>query len=534
MNNLFTILKATFINDFGLNAFSKTVASSKEKKKILTQSIIMLVGITAMVYTVTMYDLLLADSLEKSRLLAFILIFGILTSVLITFFTSVYKAQGSLFTSRDYELLMSLPIKPNVILMSKLINLLLLNWVFTAFLIMPSGIIYYLRTDNISWIYFVMLIISIFFIPLLPVVIAALTSLVISYFASKVKYKNLIIIVGTMILIALIMIFSFQMQNLLEYIFSNTNSIINGLARLYPPLIFLSNALVQINLIEFYKFILVSIIPLILFVFLFSRVFNKINLKLSETHKKADYKIISLKKHSVLGALLKKEIKGYLSTPIYFINTAIGMFMALIASIATLFIDSKTLAMYMDIPHAKEIFPLLILGIIIFCIGLSSTTNSSISLEGKNLWIIKSLPIKEIEIFLGKIFLSLLITLPSSIIVNILFFLGVKFSISYLIWNLVISTLFCFFGAILGLVINIYFPKLEWSTPTVVVKQSISVMINMFIIFACVGFPAALFIFFKITNITVFLSILLAGLILLLVIIWSILTKKCVKKFKEL
>ena len=84
---------------------------------------------------------------------------------------------------------------------------------------------------------------------------------------------------------------------------------------------------------------------------------------------------------------------------------------------------SEELAMF------KDYFGLVILVLGLFSLLMTSTTASSISLEGKNIWFYKSLPVKTSEIFIGKILVDLLLTLiigiPTIIIVSILF----KFSI---------------------------------------------------------------------------------------------------------
>lgn len=534
MNSLFSVLKATFINDWGLNAFSKSINNKKEKKKAMYSFMGMAIGAIAIGYMVTLYALLMADTLEQVGLLQLIVLMGILFSTVITFFSSLYKAQGSLFTSRDYDLLMSLPIKPSVIFASKMINLLLMNWLFTLFAVLPPTIIYFIRSENISLLYFVILMITIWFIPLIPVSISAFTAIIVSYFASKFKYKNLTTILGTIIVMVVIMGVSFKMQSILEYILANATSILDGINKVYPPIAYLLVALTEVNFIEAFKFIAISSITFILFILAFSKIFKLINSRLGESYKKANYKMTSLKTSSPLIALTNKEIKRYFSTPIYVLNTAVGMVMVAGGAIATLFIDGEVLAMYLEIPYVEKLFPLMILALIVFGIGLSTTTCSSISLEGKSLWIIKSLPISEKDIFIGKILLNLIITIPLTLVSNMFYFIGLKFSITYLIWNITISIVYCIFAAVLGLLINLYLPKLEWSTPTAVVKQSAAVLINMLVTFGIIGLSVGAFMLLDVTNINMFLFVILVMLVVILSGAWIVLCKQGVEKFREL
>ncbi|MDZ7543401.1 ABC transporter permease, partial [Clostridium perfringens] len=141
---------------------------------------------------------------------------------------------------------------------------------------------------------------------------------------------------------------------------------------------------------------------------------------------------------------------------------------------------------------------------------MSCTTNSSISLEGKKLWILKSSPIKPVEIFKAKIMMNLMLILPSVAIADIIFTFSLKLSINQLIWLIIISILYSFVVPILGIIVNLYFPNLNWVSETSVVKQSASVLIQMLISASVIAVPVVIFIYGNISNVTMFL---LGGLI---------------------
>ena len=58
----------------------------------------------------------------------------------------------------------------------------------------------------------------------------------------------------------------------------------------------------------------------------------------------ANYKVKKLEASSITKALVTQELKRYFATPIYVMNTAIGMVLLVAASIATLFVSKETLA----------------------------------------------------------------------------------------------------------------------------------------------------------------------------------------------
>lgn len=517
MNNLFKLLRINFINNFGLNAFFIRDDKNEKRKALSKLGIVLLVPIVFL-YISSVYSILLADMLKSIGAMELLLLLGVIGSALAVLFTSVYKAQGTLFSANDFDMLMALPISNKVIFTSKLIDLLSLNWIFTACVIIPPSVIYFINMGGNSVIFFLMIVISIFLLPLIPIIIGAIGAFIISYFASKFKYKNLISILGSTLIFLVVFLFSFKMQDLFKSLAENSNNIMDSLGVAYPPSIYLTRGLVNGDLLEFLKFVGISVIPFIIFVLLFSKQFNKINSRLGESFKKEEnFKVSKLKSNSQLKALYLKELRGYFSTPIYVLNTAFGMILLIIGAVAIFFVDKNTIATLIGFPGMSSRIGLLILGLMMFFIGLSSTTPSSISLEGKNLWIAKSLPIGENSIFLSKILLCLTITVPAVILANILFAIGLKFSIIDILWNLVISVLYCFLSATMGIIINLYFPKFEWSSPTAVVKQSASVFINIIFTFISIGIPVVIFMVLSDIGINTFLGINL-GIIILVII----------------
>lgn len=532
MSNLITLLKADFINNLGFNSFNIKKVNRKEKKKLLTKMILLFLIPIGILYMSGLYSYLISDMLKSMGSMELLIILGIISSSAAVFMTTIYKAQGNLFSSKDLNMLMALPIKNSIIFASKIIELLSLNCIFSACVIIPPSVIYFIYSDINAGVFFAILILSMFFIPLIPVLLGIIVSFIVAFIASKMKHKNLVTIIGSIIVFSIIFILSFKAQDLLNNIVGNSLNIIGGIEKLYPPAAYLTKALVEGNFIELGKFIFISIIPFILFVILFGTQFKKINSRLGESFKKeSNYRVTSLETSSQLKALYKKELKSYLSIPVYVLNTAFGMILLLICSVAILFVSPETMSQLIGAPELANQMNLVILGVSIFCIGLSSTTPPSLSLEGKNFWIIKSLPIGAKNVFLSKILVCLTVTIPAIIVANILFSIGLKFTFTQLILNLLVTIIYGVLSSIVGIIINLYFLKLEWSNPVVVVKQSMSVFINMIFTFLTIGVGFLILFLVRSLNLISFLGIVIVLLIALLAISLLFLKRKGVDKF---
>ena len=112
----------------------------------------------------------------------------------------------------------------------------------------------------------------------------------------------------------------------------------------------------------------------------------------------------------------------------------------------------------------------------IFCI--MTTTCTSISLEGKEWWIVKSLPIKTKDVLDSKVLLNLSLILPFFLMSEVLLIIALQPDFVELIWLLVIPIIMIFFGCILGITVNLKMPVFDWENEVVIVKQSASAMIG--------------------------------------------------------
>jgi len=104
---------------------------------------------------------------------------------------------------------------------------------------------------------------------------------------------------------------------------------------------------------------------------------------------------------------------------------------------------------------------------------------ASISLEGRSLWILKSLPVTPGTIYKSKIAVNLTIISPALIDAVIL---GVVLKTGVLpILYMELSAMVCaVFISEYGLLINLLFPNFSWTSETVVIKQSVAALVSIF------------------------------------------------------
>ncbi len=101
---------------------------------------------------------------------------------------------------------------------------------------------------------------------------------------------------------------------------------------------------------------------------------------------------------------------------------------------------------------------------------LTSTTAASLSLEGKNRWIMCSAPTQARTVYNSKIAVNLTVILPVLYISAIFIRIAIPCSLMQTILLFAIPTVYAFFISVLGVYLNIKFPKYDWTSEYYAVK----------------------------------------------------------------
>ena len=122
---------------------------------------------------------------------------------------------------------------------------------------------------------------------------------------------------------------------------------------------------------------------------------------------------------------------------------------------------------------------------------MNDITSPSVSLEGKNIWLVQSFPIPAKKVLHAKIKLHILLTAIPAVLLAACVIFVFKISLPYAVMILAFTIIFILLTALIGLVLNLKMPNLTWIDATVPVKQSLCVMLALFggwaIIFALGG-----------------------------------------------
>lgn len=140
-----------------------------------------------------------------------------------------------------------------------------------------------------------------------------------------------------------------------------------------------------------------------------------------------------------------------------------------------LFLGMDSLEAYFLIPgDVGLLVPFLLAGV--FC--MMTVTSTSISMEGKNWWIARSLPLSAKHIFDAKILMNLLLMLPFYLLSEGMLVLAIRPGILEAVWMFLIPAVMIVFSCVYGITVNLHFPVLNWESEVAVVKQSASAVLG--------------------------------------------------------
>lgn len=467
------ITKLELCNIYGLNVFR----FSKDKK-LRGKSVKMIAIGCSIVLVLLLYMGELSYGLIRMGMENIVPAYLMAIASLLIFFFSILKAGAVIFRKEGYDILCSLPIRSEAIVFSRFLRLYIENMIFALAVLLPGFAVY-------AWfvkpgiLFYLCGFLEILAVPLVPTAAAAITGALVAGISLRMKHKSLAAAGLSILAVLVIMLASSKLSmegNLDLEMLAELSSIILGiLEKVYPPAVKFGMAVVNGNVLQCLLFLLLFFGIYSAVIILISISFHFICQKLFTTSAKHNYKMGELKKGSVLTALCRREFKRYFSSSIYVINTILGPIMGTIFSGVLLFGNVSQITG--GLPEFIDFGMLvpLVLGSV-FCI--MTTTSTSISLEGRKWWIVKSLPLTTKSILDAKILMNLGLMLPFYIISEIMLILALKPGFLDMLWLLAAPAVICLFSCVYGITINLHFPVLNWESEVSVVKQSASALIG--------------------------------------------------------
>lgn len=463
-------------NLYGINVFRHT-KDAKAKHRYVAMMILWIF----MISMALLYLGGLSYGMTKLGMADIVPAYLIVIASLFIFAFGIFKAGDIIFAKNGYEMLCSLPLSQSAIVVSRFLDMYVKDLILTVVVMLPGMVVYgYFISPGIS--FYLIGLIGIFLIPVLPLVVSVLIGTLIAAVSARMKHKSIAQAVLSIIFVVLVVLSTFQTEKLdagvSEEMFKTlADTITDMLEKCYPPAVWLGSAMVTGKIQGLLWCVLLYLVSFAVMFFIVTKNFNKICRSLFVTSAKHNYHMETLKSKSIVRTLYEREFKRYFSSAIYVTNTIIGPIMATIMAGAILIAGVDTIQKAIPLPFdINGLIPFAFAAVF----GMMTTTPTSISMEGKNFWLIKSLPVSTKMVLDSKILLNLSLMLPFYILSEILLILALKPGILELLWLLVIPAVLLLFACVIGITVNLHFYSFDWEREETVVKQSASAMLGGF------------------------------------------------------
>lgn len=441
------------------------------------------------------------------------LYFGIFLtlSLALIFLLSIFETKSELFECKDNELLLSMPIKPSHIVISRLFSVLIYNYAEGATVILPCVVAYAAVGGGARGVLGALLVSL--FIPLLATALASGVGYIVALITKRLKKSSFFTVAVSLVLLGLYFLgysyFTSGME-MIEQPDADISAVTQKLGALgYIGSAALFHPMYTTALIAF------SLVAAAIAYLVISRSYISI-ITDNRGARRTEYKAKRLQRGGAFSALVKKELKRFFSSAAYILNAGLGVVLLVAAAVFLLIKSESVMVLVSSLGLSDGAGTASSLVISALCVVLSTNfiSAAALSLEGGSLWIIKTMPVSARTVLFAKAMPHVIVALPSSLIASVLAMIAVKAPPSYFVFFILTPILFNLLGAFVGIFFNTLFPKFDYENEVQVIKQSASTFVTMLVMMLfgliTVGMNLA---------ISIFVSALLASLLTLVLVL---------------
>lgn len=399
---------------------------------------------------------------------------------------SVFMAYSGLYQARDNELLLAMPIPTWQILFARMTGLYAMALLMEAAVLVPTVVVYQ-TVVGFNAAALVCGIALLFLLPLLAVVLSCLLGWAIALAAGRMRHRTAPVVLLSLGGIALYYYGIMRLNSYLQYLLVNSQTVGDKFQRFLYPLYEMGRAACG----NFLSLLIFAALTLAVFA-LTCRLLERSFLRIATTKRggvKGKYREGAVRVRSLDRALLGRELGRFWASPTYVLNCGLGSVFLLAGAVLALVkgdVLRSTLGQLPGLPGT-----LITCATVGFMAATAPVTAPSVSLEGRSLWVIQSLPVAPWRVLRAKLTVHLLVTgIPALVFAAVLCgVLGLDAVTAAL--TLAFSLLAVLLLGAVGLAANLKLPNLTWTNETVAVKQGASVLVTMLvgwgILFALAG-----------------------------------------------
>lgn len=399
---------------------------------------------------------------------------------------SVFTTQSQLYDAKDNALLLSMPIPPWAILLSRMVPLLALNLLFSGMVMIPAFVVYAIVVE-LSIGNLIAQFLCLLAVTVLAQAIACLFGWLLHLLLSKLNKSFASMLYMVLFLGIYFAVYS-QANQILEAMAAGGQAIAGALRTWVWPIYAMGLGCLG------------SIPSLLAFLVIACAVFGAVYVVLSVTflrsatmqrssRKRQKLNLSLAKVSSPRRAITVKELRKFLGCPVYLTNMGLGIILTAALAVAGLIFRETILQVIALLEIPTSILSLVICAILAFTVSTICISTPSVSLEGKNIWILKSMPLSGKQILTGKLRFHCWMSIPVTAAAALVLTISYGCAPADCVITVLVVSLLALLCGLLGMVAGLQWARLDYISEAYPCKQSIAVLVTMF---AMMGVPLVL------------------------------------------
>lgn len=444
-----------------------------------------------------------------------------LMAVFLGAFGSVFNTYAGLYLAKDNDLLLSMPIPVRVIMTSRLLAVYLMGLMYSGVVMIPAVAVYLIFAPlTVSAVIGALL--SVFLISVFVLTLSAALGWVVAKISLKLKNKSFITVIVSLVFIAAYYFFYSRAGQIITDLAENAvlyGEKIKGAA--YPIYIF-----GRVGTGDWLAMLIATAVVFALFGlmwWLISRSFIRIVTSSGPVAKRR-YVEGTLRRGSVDAALLKKEFSRFTSSPNYMLNCGMGVLMLPVLGVLMLIKGNDLAAMMgQNLAWLPDVTNIIFIAAVCTVASMNNMVAPSVSLEGKSLWLVQSLPVVPWQVLRAKISVQLLLTGIPALFATVCVAIVCRMTALQILLSVLTVGLYVLLVALFDSFLGLRMPNLAWTSEITPIKQGMAVTVSVFGGFLCtIVFVGLYFALGRWLGSTVYLLIVdaLAAVLAVLLAIW--------------
>ena len=294
----------------------------------------------------------------------------------------------------------------------------------------------------------------------------------------KLKNKNIVVVILSLLFIGAYYFLYFKASEYIRDLIANA-ALYGGAVKNKAHVLYLLGRVGEGNLAAMVLFFGIVALMAMLLWLLLSRSFIGIATATGKTERRV-YRERAVKPKSAQAALYEKEYRRFLSSANYMLNCGLSTLFLLIGGAALIWKGEDFVQLLgMVFGGVEGGAAVLLASIVCFAASMNDMAAPSVSLEGKNLWLAKSLPVTAWDCLKAKLKLQLRLTTIPTLFCSVCAANALSGSAAETAMVVAVPVLFSVLMACFDLTIGTARANVRWTNEMAPVKQSLPVFLAL-------------------------------------------------------